>query len=313
MTPEKRAASKPYRIALVALVLTGCSMTRDAANPATDLFPPEFVDFAPADANPVFTAGGPGSWDVKIRERGWILREGDDWHLWFTGYDGTGAGMRKLGYATSSDGLEWTRHPDNPIHDAHWVEDMSVIKQGDTYYMFAEGRGDRAHLLTSTDRVHWTRRGPIDIRYTDGRPLTPGPYGTPTAWLEDGVWYLFYERGDKGIWLATSKDLDVFTHVQDDPVLLPGPDAYDRHMIALNQIVKHDGRYYAYYHGTPARPRAWSTNVAVSTDLIHWTKYPGNPLLGDNKSSGLLIHDGRRYRLYSLHDEVHVHYPRKGL
>src|SRR5204863_475035 len=103
------------------------------------------------------------------------------------------------------------------------VEDMMVVRQDAKWYMFAEGLNDQAQLLTSTDRVHWTRQGQLDVRYTDGKPLTPGPYGTPTAWHEDGTWYLFYERSDKGVWLATSKDLKTWTNKQDEPVLLPGP------------------------------------------------------------------------------------------
>jgi len=42
-------------------------------------FPPELVRFRPYEKNPVFKAAGPGHWDARIRERGWILREGDRW------------------------------------------------------------------------------------------------------------------------------------------------------------------------------------------------------------------------------------------
>jgi hypothetical protein len=188
---------------------------------------------------------------------------------------------------------------------------MMVVKRGDTYYMFAEGTADRAQLLTSRDRVNWERQGTLDVRYTDGRPLTPGPFGTPTVWIENDVWHLFYERMDQGIWLAKSRDLKVWTNVQDEPVLVPGPDKYDRVMIALDQIVQRDGVYYAYYHATgdPPPNRIWNTDVARSTDLVHWQKYPGNPIVAD-QSSGMIIHDGRRLRLYTTHDQVNVYYSR---
>lgn len=277
-----------------------------------ELFPPELVEFTASEDNPVFTAQGPGYWDVRIRERGWILRADGRYHLWFTGYDGTRDGLKKLGYATSTDGLRWTRHPENPIYREHWVEDMMVVRRGETYYMFAEGRGDRAHLLTSEDGIHWERQGPLDIREPDGTPIEPGPYGTPTARFEDGTWHLFFERRDRGVWLATSEDLEVWTKVQEEPVLTPGPDQYDRKLIALNQVLRHEDRYYAYYHGTAAErdPSLWTTNVAVSDDLVHWEKYPGNPLLPveANKSSGIVVHDGKRFRLYTMHDAVHVHF-----
>jgi beta-1,2-mannobiose phosphorylase / 1,2-beta-oligomannan phosphorylase len=283
---------------------------------AAEPFPAELTHFEPIAANPVFTAEGEGHWDVKIRERGWILRDGDRWRMWYTGYDGTREGRKMLGYATSRDGLAWQRHPQNPVYKDHWVEDMCVIPHDGTLYMFAEGEQDRAQLLTSRDGIEWTRIGCLDVRLKSGEPIADGPYGTPTAWFENGVWNLFYERGDRGIWLARSTDLKVFTNVQDEPVLVPGPDEFDHDLIAMNQIIKYDGRYYAVIHGskkpaTPNQPSLWATGLASSTDLIHWTKFPGNPLrpISENKSSGLLIHDGRQFRLYTMHGKVEVYLP----
>ena len=204
------------------------------------------------------------------------------------------------------------RYAGNPLVRGHWVEDVMVVKHEGTYYMFAEGLNDQAQLLTSTDRVNWQQRGTLDIRLTDGKPLTPGPFGTPTAWLENGSWNLFYERQDAGVWLATSKDLKIWTNMQDQPVLVPGPGNYDKKMIALNQIVKHQGVYFAYYHGSGSEtaPRTWNTNVARSTDLVHWQKYSGNPIVDQNKSSGIVVSDGRQFRLYTMHDQVDVYFPR---
>jgi sucrose-6-phosphate hydrolase SacC (GH32 family) len=96
-------------------------------------------------------------------------------------------------------------------------------------------------------------------------------------------------------------------------VLRPGPENYDRDMVALNQVIKHNGRYYAYYHGsakpTGGAPTLWSTAIAASDDLIHWQKYSKNPLfpIQQNKSSGIVVFDGRQFRLYTMHDRVDVH------
>jgi hypothetical protein len=193
---------------------------------------------------------------------------------------------------------------------------MMVVKHDGKYWMFAEGKDDLAHLLVSNDGLAWKRIGLLDIRKKDGTPIPPGPYGTPTAWYENGQWYLFYERMDKGIWLAVSRDMKVWTHVQDEPVLTPGPADCDRDLIALNQIIKHKGRYYAYYHGcaqTGPKARLWSTCIATSADLIHWEKFPGNPLqpVDENKSSGIVVHDGEKFRLYTMHPEVYLHVPAK--
>ena len=292
----------------------GPSTAVRAEEPAAE-FASELLHWEPYAKNPVFVAAGPDHWDEKIRERGWIIKEGDLWSLWYTGYDGTREGQKKLGYATSADGLTWTRFVQHPIYDEQWVEDVQITKVGNIFYMVAEGLNDQAQLLSSKDRIHWQAHGTLDVRYTNGEPLTAGPFGTPTAFYEDGTWYLFYERGDQAVWLAKSKDLKVWQHVQDEPVMSLGPERYDSRMIAFNQILKHDGKYYAVYHGSGSteKPSLWTTNLAVSTDLVHWKKYPGNPLRpeAENKSSGQLVHDGKEFRFYTLHDKVDVHFPVK--
>lgn len=276
-------------------------------------FPVELTTFTPYSTNPVFTGTGTDTWDQKIRERGYILREGNTYHLWYTGYREGADQNRSLGYATSTDGLTWTRYKDNPIHASTWVEDMCVIKSGNTYYMVAEGKNDVAHLLTSTDRINWTEQGPLDIRYTTNQPLSKGPYGTPTLWKEKDTWYLFYERKDQAVWLATSKDLKVWTNVQDEPVLEKGPADYDRYAVAMNQIIRYKGAYYAYYHASAfADWHEWSTNIAVSTDLVHWKKYGANPIISGNKSSGIVVNDGKHYRLYTMHPAVNLFLPIEG-
>jgi hypothetical protein len=300
--------------ALVAWISGGSLSTLTAV---AEEFPRELVDFVPYEKNPVFTGRGEGHWDEKLNERGWILREDDLYRMWYTG---TKPGSsKKLGYATSPDGLTWTRYQDNPLYDEHWVEDMIVVKHDDTYYMFVEGdspgpvKGVQIDLLTSADGIRWKRHGKIDIRLTTGQPIPDVWAGTPTVWISEGVGYLLYElNNDEAIWLATSPDLKVWTNVQDEPVMRPGPGFYDKKWIAVNQFITHKGRYYIYYHGLGESGGKWTTNVAMSTDLLNWKKYPHNPILPTeaDKSSGILVHDGEQYRLYTMHDQVHVHYPR---
>jgi sucrose-6-phosphate hydrolase SacC (GH32 family) len=267
------------------------------------------VAWTPLAENPVFTGTGRDTWDRKIRERGYIL-VGDDgtYHLWYTGYAGDRPATMSLGHATSRDGVHWTRDPGNPIFTGSWVEDMCVVHHGGTYFMFAEGKNDIAHLLTSTDGIQWTDHGSLDIRKTNGKPIDPGPYGTPTAVFENETWYLLYERGDLGVWLATSKDLKVWTNVRDEPVIAMGPEPYDKAAVALNQVVKRDGFYYAFYHANSNRPwKDWTTCVARSRDLVHWEKYPGNPIIQNNCSSAVLVRTPEgEDRLYTMHPDVKV-------
>ena len=309
--------SRPLLAALAApavLALAACPGTapKPAARPPSD-FPPELVDWVAYEGNPLLAGTGTDTWDRMIRERGFVLREADTWRLWYTGYDADPAETMRLGYATSPDGVRWTRHPANPVFDDTWTEDVHVTKHDGAYLMFAEGRNDVAHLLTSADGVRWEEKGRLDVRTRSGAPLSPGPYGTPTVWVESGTWYLFYERGDEGVWLATSADRRVWRNVEDAPVIDRGPEAYDRHAVALNQVVRYGGRYYGVYHANadPEWKGPWTTCLAASDDLVHWTKYPRNPIIPGDHSSGILVEDEEgRLRLYTMHPEVRLWLPR---
>jgi len=299
-------------IAFVLAVLAAGACTSRPPGPAATVFPKELTDWVPYEGNPLFAGTGTDTWDREIRERGFILREGDTWKLWYTGYDSTKADTKSLGYATSPDGIAWTRDAGNPVYDATWTEDVGVVKREGSYFMFAEGKGDIAHLLTSKDGVRWDDHGRLDVRTRSGEPLSPGPYGTPTVWVEDGTWYLFYERDDKGIWLATSTDREVWRNVQDEPVIALGPAAYDRHAVALNQVVRFQGRYYGVYHANadPEWKGPWTTCLAASDDLVHWEKYEDNPVIPSDDSSGILVDDGTRMRLYTMHPQMKLWLPR---
>jgi beta-1,2-mannobiose phosphorylase / 1,2-beta-oligomannan phosphorylase len=305
-------------VIVLCFLLTACkqkanvSSEKNSVNNDTAMFPAAITDFVAYKINPVFSGSGKDTWDQKIRERGYILRDNGTYYMWYTGYNGDEAVEKHLGLATSTDGIVWTRYKDNPIYDSGWVEDMCVIKHDSTYYMFAEGRGDTAHLLTSIDRIHWKEHGKLDIRKSNGEPISKGSFGTPAIWYEEGLWYLFYERNDLGIWLAVSHDMKVWTNKLDEPVIKMGPETYDQFAVAMDQIIKYNGRYYGYYHASEFKDwHEWTSCMAISNDLIHWEKYIKNPIMRENKSSPILVFDGEKYFMYTMHPEVCVHFPKK--
>jgi hypothetical protein len=292
---------------LTAVILAALSLPGQAR---ADEFPAELVRWTPVQENPVFRGAGDDAWDKKIRERGFILFEGGTYHLWYTGYNEDRSTTRLLGHATSPDGLRWERDPANPVFSGSWTEDVFVTRRFGRFLMVAEGKEDIAHLLVGSTPRSWIDLGRLDVRNADGSPIKPGPYGTPTLWYEGGTWYLFYERGDLGVWLATSNDLRVWTNVRDEPVIERGPEPYDKGAVALNQVVKRGGWYYGFYHAAATRPwTEWTSNVARSRDLIHWEKYPGNPIVKDNCSSPILVTGPDGDRLYTMHPEVRAYRP----
>ena len=64
-------------------------------------------------SNPVLTAGLSGEWDADGVEDAIVLQADGAYHLWYAGHSETGS--RRIGYATSPDGVSWTKHADNPV------------------------------------------------------------------------------------------------------------------------------------------------------------------------------------------------------
>jgi hypothetical protein len=48
----------------------------------------------------------------------------------------------------------------------------------------------------------------------------------------------------------------------------------------------------------------------VSVDLVHWDKFAANPIIRSDDSSGIVVDDGERLRLYTMHPAVKLWLPR---
>lgn len=290
---------------LLSVVLAGCAYI----DGEKDMLKGE-VNLVSVSDNILFSGTDSTTWDAKIRERGFVIYDEGLYKMWYTGYNPDSSELKFLGYATSEDGIKWERYADNPIYKDKWTEDVFVMKHNNRYYMFAEGADDKAHLLISENGLQWESKGDLTILTTKGDTIAP-PYGTPTVFVEEDIWYLFYEKIDSAVWLATSKDLMVWKNLKDEPVLQPGPEDYDKGAIAANQVIKKGGVYYMLYHATSnpdwnkgGSPVFWNSNIAFSRDLLNWTKHTSNPIIENNESSPILVDDGLNPKIYTMHKKV---------
>jgi len=127
--------------------------------------------------------------------------------------------------------------------------------------------------------------------------------------VKEGLSYLRMASLSCGIqvWLARSDDHRTWINIQDEPVLNKGPEKYDFRMLAANQVVKYKDRYYMYYHGLH-QVETWTSDVAMSKDLIHWVKYPMNPIVQGDHSSPILVLTSGKYRLYTMHPSICLYF-----
>lgn len=155
-------------------------------------------------------------------------------------------GTSTLGYATSRDGIHFSRRsepvlrPEAPYEKGGGMEDPRVVRLGRTYFLTytgynnVDGKGPGGKdaqlcLATSADLTHWKRRGVI-------MPAYRGAWNV--GWTKSGA--------------------------------------------IVSEKIK--GKYWMYYLGD-ARGKPSQMGLATSSDLIHWRDATARPVLASRRGS----------------------------
>jgi len=192
-------------------------------------------------ANPVIVRGDPGEWDEWWMSDPVVYRTDTLFHMWYVGDDSLnnkyGGTNPKIGHATSKDGINWTKDPDNPVPDLAESIDSSnfmihsiVVHDGSLFHMyFASGR--RPHGII--DIYHAESENLNNWTVSPDTPVISKPKNVvsifPMSVIHDGsqflMWYSTYSTGSSINWrshMAYSQDgiqWESYPH----PVLIPGP------------------------------------------------------------------------------------------
>ena len=153
-------------------------------------------------------------------------------------------GVSRLGYATSTDGTHFVRRPE-PIlspetaYEADGgLEDPRLVKIGDTYYLTYTGYNKKAAqlcLATSSDLVHWDRKGVILPAYQGRWNVGWTKAGAIVPERIDGRYWMYFlgtaaDKTDQ-MGLAYSVDLLHWTEALDVPVLPRRPGRFDSRVV----------------------------------------------------------------------------------
>ncbi len=123
-----------------------------------------------------------------------------------------------------------------------------------------------------------------------------GMYGDPLGFFWDGEYHIFYQHTpiaqdeDTALYGPASWGHTVSTDLvhwkELPPALEPSPGTLDKDACWSGSVVEHGGVFHAFYTGvykeTPKTERfhrRFTQHHATSSDLIHWVKDPGNPIL----------------------------------
>lgn len=197
-----------------------------------------------------------------------VIYEGGVWKLWYS--QGYTSGNRHISYATSTDGLSFTRYASNPVVSG-WTR-AHVMKVGSTYYMYAIDVGGATGYgrLSSTDGITWAVDGTAIFGGTSGQWDADGIANT-FVWVEDGIWYLLYESNQSGgiykIGLATSPDGLAWTKYASNPVITNGAGS-----VSGPFVVKIGANYVCWAHVSPTGVLPTDITRYKSTDLHTWTR-----------------------------------------
>jgi len=120
------------------------------------------IDWEKYEGNPVLDLGDSSKWDDSEVARGAVLYHESIYKMWYVGGDGENL---RLGYATSPDGINWTKYEENPVLDigetGAWDDGViwhsSVIFNGNTYEMWYEGNLGITGYASSPDGITWTK------------------------------------------------------------------------------------------------------------------------------------------------------------
>ncbi len=220
-------------------------------------------------------------------------------------FAGTPAELFERFFAQSQSAASTTRHkleslvleprrnsPD--AFDSQSVECPMVFRYGDQWHMAYTaitrigGNVDSTIALAdSDDLIHWTNRRQI-LQRGDAGTFDHGGVSGPFVWREGKRLYMTYagfprmgyeaRPGKHG--LAWSDDLETWARSPHNPIHGPGPKGtWNDNIVYKTFVMKHDGKYWMFYNAHGSRDNCEQIGLATSSDLIHWTEHPDNPLL----------------------------------
>jgi len=240
---------------------------------------PDSIHWTKHSDNPVLRIGPIEAYDSLGIHAPFVLFDGESFRVWYSAWraNAQGSAMWSINYATSPDGIAWTKDATNPLMveerngrwDATYICEPSVLWNGFLFEMWYNGGSERTaaggHELrigyaSSINGLRWRRR-PED------------------AWVLD----------------------------------VGEPDAWDDFSVARAHVIYDGLRYQMWYEGHDGAN--FRIGQAVSSDGLHWTKDGANPILdlgppgswdSVHADEPYVLFDGQLYRLwYSGYDGQH--------
>ena len=253
------------------------------------------TDWTKYPNNPVLGPGPEGSWEEVGPEPMSILLIGSIYHMWYGGYNSEW--VMEIGYATSPDGINWTKHENNPVlslgEDGNWddasVYGGTVLFDGIRFHMWYSGTKKGQNGLSEIGYAY-SDNGVDWHRYESNPVLKQGADGSwdsmdlsyPCVVFDGSQYHMLYNGWDVNykcrIGYASSLDGITWSKYNDNPVIVLGDDtSWDANLVLIPAVIYRNNNFEMWYNGK-SQQNVIRIGYATSTDGIIWSKYSDNPI-----------------------------------
>jgi len=264
------------------------------------------INWTKHNGNPVLTPGPTGAWDEEFVGTPSVLFDGSTYHLWYSGYNYIAGRSVGIGYATSNDGISWTKYDDpsttnppysqsDPVltpgpgsYDNIGAGFQCVLKIDSIYHMWYTGDNHVANNQGLTICHAISLNGISWIKDTLNPVLNVGQNGSwddvwvnaPSVVFDGSMYHMWYAawNGDYPpshvlIGHATSPHPDSsWTKDPNNPVLDKGtPTCWDYDRVDAPNVIYDGSLFHMFYSG--GFTLKWRIGYAWSTDGSNWFKY----------------------------------------
>jgi predicted GH43/DUF377 family glycosyl hydrolase len=157
-----------------------------------------------------------GSWNSEGVAAPSVIKDGNTYKMWFSGRNSSG--VWSIGYATSSNGIDWNQHVNNPIfvNNLSWegshVSSADIIQRNNELLMLYHAGPVVPKAIgyaTSGDGVNWVKNSQAILELGGAGEFDSVYIGTPSVIINNNKLWMYYSGYDGGEWsigLATEQE-----------------------------------------------------------------------------------------------------------